>query len=166
MPVVVWAIIVVAALFGFTAFRGAPYVPTHRKQIETALDLLNVPPKSIVVDLGSGDGKFLLAAAQRGLVAYGYEINPLLCLVAWWRCRRYKSQVHIRWSDFLLVPLPATTQGVFLFGAGPFMKRISQKLAAHVSQHQPLLVASYGYQLPGYTSQSMRDGVWLYKVEA
>src|SRR5207244_12734874 len=65
-------------LFALTVCVGPPYVPTPRGKIAVALDLLRFPEGATVVDLGSGDGTFLLAAVHRGLVAYGYEMNPLL----------------------------------------------------------------------------------------
>lgn len=154
---------VILLLFGLTVFRGAPYVPTHRRHIETALDLLDLKKEDVVVDLGAGDGVFLKAAARRGLVAYGYEINPVLCLVAWLRCLPYKKQVKIRWRDFWLSSLPPKTQGVFVFAGGPFMKKLVRKLE-HEAKEQAFYVVSYGFELPGYKALKQRDGLNLYKL--
>lgn len=57
---------------------GAVYYPTQMKVVKKMLDLAEVGKKDTVVDLGSGDGRFLVAAAQRGARAIGYEINPWL----------------------------------------------------------------------------------------
>ncbi len=40
------------------------------------LDLAEVSPKDIVIDLGSGDGRNVIAAAMRGARAIGVEYNP------------------------------------------------------------------------------------------
>jgi SAM-dependent methyltransferase len=40
------------------------------------LDLANVTPDDIVYDLGSGDGRMVIAAAKRGARAFGIEYNP------------------------------------------------------------------------------------------
>ena len=48
------ASVIVLAL-GISILRGAPFVPTHRKQIEIALDLLDLKKGDLVVDVGSGD---------------------------------------------------------------------------------------------------------------
>jgi SAM-dependent methyltransferase len=40
------------------------------------LDLAKVTPKDYVIDLGSGDGRTVIAAAKRGAVALGIEYNP------------------------------------------------------------------------------------------
>ena len=48
------------------------------------LDLARVKKGETLVDLGAGDGRFVIAAAQRGLYAVGVEKNPFLIL--WARC--------------------------------------------------------------------------------
>src|SRR5207245_1789860 len=40
------------------------------------LDLANVTPDDVVVDLGSGDGVIVIGAAKRGSRAHGIEYNP------------------------------------------------------------------------------------------
>ena len=40
------------------------------------LDLAKVTPKDVVIDLGSGDGRNVIAAAKRGARAIGVEYNP------------------------------------------------------------------------------------------
>lgn len=153
-------------LFGLTAFRGAPYVPAHQHDIAIALDLLKLRPGQIVVDFGSGDGAFLMAAARKGLVAYGYEINPLLCLVARLRCRRYGKQVKILWRDFWLANLPLEVDAIFVFAAGPFMAGLARKIGALTAQRtRPLLVVSYGFVLPGQKEVLSQAGMHLYRYD-
>jgi hypothetical protein len=156
-------LIIVFLIFGLTVFRGAPYVPAHRRDVEAVLDALELRPGDVIVDLGSGDGVVLLAAAKRGLVAYGYEINPLLCVVAWLRCRHYSKQVKILWRDFWLSDLPADTKAIFVFAAGPFMKKLADKFNRMATQHnQQFHVASYGFKLPGVQSIRTIDGSFIY----
>jgi hypothetical protein len=40
------------------------------------LDLAKVTPQDYVIDLGSGDGRTVIAAAKRGATALGIEFNP------------------------------------------------------------------------------------------
>ena len=40
------------------------------------LDMAKVTPQDYVVDLGSGDGRNVIAAAKRGATARGFEYNP------------------------------------------------------------------------------------------
>ncbi len=53
-----------------------PYVPTPRRVVEAMLDLAAVGPGDHLIDLGSGDGRIAVMAAQRGARALGVDIDP------------------------------------------------------------------------------------------
>jgi hypothetical protein len=52
------------------------WVPTPDALVERMLDMARVTPKDFLVDLGSGDGRTVIAAAKRGVKALGIEYNP------------------------------------------------------------------------------------------
>ena len=52
------------------------WVPTPDALVERMLDMAKVTPRDYVVDLGSGDGRTVIAAAKRGIRAMGIEYNP------------------------------------------------------------------------------------------
>jgi SAM-dependent methyltransferase len=56
--------------------RDAIWVPTPPSLVELMLDLAAVGPDDLVMDLGSGDGRNIIAAAQRGVRGIGVEYNP------------------------------------------------------------------------------------------
>lgn len=56
----------------------APYVDTVAEDVELILDLADVGPGDYLIDLGSGDGRFVIGAARRGAVAHGVELDPAL----------------------------------------------------------------------------------------
>lgn len=155
----------VLLLFAAVSLRGAPYVPTHRRTIETALDILPLKMGDTIVDLGAGDGAFLKAAANRGLKAVGLEINPILCIVAWLYCWRVRDQVTILWRDFWLTDIPPDTKAVFVFLAGPYMNKLAHKLKQQMAtRSQPLWVVSHGFAIPGLTATKERAGLHVYKL--
>jgi len=51
------------------------WVPTPQALVEKMLDVAGVTPKDYVIDLGSGDGRTVIAAAKRGVRALGIEYN-------------------------------------------------------------------------------------------
>lgn len=56
-----------------------PFITTPNDIIPAMLDLAEVNDKDIVYDLGSGDGRILIAAArERGARAVGIELDPQL----------------------------------------------------------------------------------------
>lgn len=56
--------------------KDVVWVPTSEKLVETMLDLAQVKPGDYLIDLGSGDGRTVIAAAKRGVTALGIEYNP------------------------------------------------------------------------------------------
>jgi len=70
---------VAAQKFG-TAENLAPYIPTPQIVVEKMLEAGRVKPGDMVYDLGSGDGRVVITAAQKfGARAVGVEILPDLC---------------------------------------------------------------------------------------
>jgi len=52
------------------------WVPTPQALVEKMLDMAKLTPKDLHYDLGSGDGRTVIAAAKRGAQAVGVEYNP------------------------------------------------------------------------------------------
>src|SRR5438046_5331343 len=64
----------------FEPYEGQPgkdvvWVPTPRALVDKMLDLAGVTARDFVVDLGSGDGRLVIAAAKRGARALGIEYD-------------------------------------------------------------------------------------------
>jgi precorrin-6B methylase 2 len=71
----------------FEPYEGQPgkdvvWVPTRPALVERMLDLASVTPRDFVVDLGSGDGRMVIAAAKRGARALGVEYEPEMIALA------------------------------------------------------------------------------------
>ena len=58
------------------AGKDVVWVPTPQVLVEKMLDMAKVTPQDYVMDLGSGDGRNIIAAAKRGATAVGVEFNP------------------------------------------------------------------------------------------
>jgi SAM-dependent methyltransferase len=56
--------------------KDVVWVPTPPELVERMMDLAAVTPQDFVIDLGSGDGRNVIAAAKRGARALGVEYNP------------------------------------------------------------------------------------------
>ncbi|XP_077085814.1 ATP synthase subunit C lysine N-methyltransferase isoform X2 [Siphateles boraxobius] len=68
-----------------------PFVPATRTQIENVIKVLQNRSGSLV-DIGSGDGRIVIAAAKRGFKAVGFELNPWL---VWYsRYKAWREGVH------------------------------------------------------------------------
>ena len=84
-----------------------PFVPTPENVVDKMIELAGVKKGDVVYDLGSGDGRIVIAAAKRGARAIGFEIDP--DLVAESRANIQKAGVQefaeIRNQDILTVDL-------------------------------------------------------------
>jgi SAM-dependent methyltransferase len=58
------------------AGKDVVWVPSPEITVEKMLDVAKVTPQDFVVDLGSGDGRNVIAAAKRGARGLGVEFNP------------------------------------------------------------------------------------------
>jgi len=56
--------------------KDVVWIPSPNDMVEKMLDLARVTPADFVIDLGSGDGRNVIAAARRGATALGVEYNP------------------------------------------------------------------------------------------
>ena len=62
--------------------KDVVWVPTPFTLVEKMLDMAGVTAQDYVIDLGSGDGRMIIAAAKRGARALGVEYDPDLIELA------------------------------------------------------------------------------------
>ncbi len=60
---------------GYAGLKGAPWVPTRKRDVDRFLGVAGITPGMVMVDLGCGDGQLVIAAAKAGAIARGYEIS-------------------------------------------------------------------------------------------
>jgi 16S rRNA A1518/A1519 N6-dimethyltransferase RsmA/KsgA/DIM1 with predicted DNA glycosylase/AP lyase activity len=151
----------VILIFGFVTLFGAPYLPTLRNQTEIALDLLEVKEGMTILELGSGDGSVALAAAKRGAIVTGYELNPILVVVSRLRCVNYRSRVKIIWGNYWAKDWPIT-DGIFVFLLDRYMKKLDTKIIQQYKGKHVKLV-SFAFEIPNKKPVKKKSGMFLYK---
>jgi hypothetical protein len=62
--------------------QDAPWVTTPQELVDTMLDMAAVQAGELLIDLGSGDGRVVITAAQRGARAIGVELDEGLVAVS------------------------------------------------------------------------------------
>lgn len=154
------SIFVIVLCFGLVVFFGAPYLPTLKPQIKIALDLLDLKSGQKMLEIGSGDGRVLKAAAERGWRVVGYELNPILVIISLLVTRKYRKQVTIVWGDGFRKEWPVT-DGIFIFGLNRLMPKLHTKIVQN--GHVPVKVVSFTFRIPNRKPDAEKDGVFLYK---
>jgi len=158
-----------AVLFVTTAysvFFGAPFVPTDARNVEEMIRLAGVKPGERLADLGSGDGRIIIAAARAGAQADGWEISPFLWLWSIWKIRRAgltdRARVHLGsyWGANF-----RKTDVVTLFLINTQMWRMQKKLMAELPVGGR--VVSYAFKFPDWPLEAKNGrGVYLYRKSA
>ena len=140
---------VIALFLAWSAFFGAPYVPSKRRDIAALFDALPLSANDTLLDIGSGDGIVLLEASQHGATAIGYEIHPLFVVLSRWRLRR-ASRVQVQWTNMWRAPFPEMVTVVYAFSVGRDSRRLKKKLQNEANRRaRGFIFVCYGNPLPG-----------------
>lgn len=166
MEWVVWAVGSIVLLFGLVVLRGAPYVPTKRKLLDKAFDTLYpLKDTDVLVDIGSGDGVVLRAAAARGARAIGYELNPILVVIA--RLLSRSPLISVRLADFWRVELPKDTTVIYTFGESRDIRKMYRKAERTAAANGTTIAfISFGFEVPGEKAVAYDGSFYLYRIKA
>jgi SAM-dependent methyltransferase len=153
-----WLIVI----FGFVILVGPPYLPTTRKQIGAALDLLDLQEGETLLELGSGDGRVVRAAAKRGLKVVGIELNPLLVIISMMATIKYRKQVRIIWGSYWGAPWPRA-DAIFTFMLPRYMPKLHKRIEQW--HPKPIHLASFAFKIPDKEPVGTKAGVYLYEYK-
>lgn len=144
-------------------YSGPVYVPSTDIQIAEMLELAQLKKSDRCVDLGSGDGKLVIALAQQGYHAVGIENNPFLV----WISRRMirslglQERASIKWGNFWNQGYTAYSV-VFVYATESIMGRLGQKL--HTELKPGSRVISNHFQFPKWRLDAQKNGVHRYLI--
>jgi SAM-dependent methyltransferase len=165
----IWLYIVlgIVLIFGLVVFRGAPYVPSHRRYVRQAFTkkLYEVTADDVLLDVGSGDGVVLRLAAARGAHAIGYEINPILVAISQLLARK-NPRIETRLSDFWRTAFPDNTTVVYAFAVTRDMPKLATKMQYEADRlGRPLWLITYGADMPAKKPVKILQAHTLYEFE-
>ena len=148
--------------------KGVPcaiFVPTPSKIITCMLELAGLKPRETLYDLGCGDGRVILMAAQNyGANAIGVEVNPILVGYARLKIRRKKleSRAKVIQSNFFKVDL-RKADVITLYLSQYANDRLEEKLEKELKPGAR--VVSYIFKMSGWkTSVENPKNVFLYII--
>lgn len=89
----------------------APYCPSSFPVVDAMLDMAELRTDDVLYDLGSGDGRIVLAAAERGVRAVGIDIDALFVAEATERADdgRLRAPVSFVHADILTADISDAT---------------------------------------------------------
>jgi SAM-dependent methyltransferase len=156
--------------------RLAPYVTSPQRAVDKMLEMAGLKSGETLYDLGCGDGRILIAAAQKYHVkAVGVEISDRLAHTAEDNVKAVglEDRVKVVHADFMQVDLsPADVVTLYL------MTTANESLRPNLEKYlkKDARVVSYDYPVPGWkavdeqeTDPSRlgnRHTIYLYQVPA
>ncbi|HUA13629.1 MAG TPA: hypothetical protein VL989_03960 [Candidatus Sulfotelmatobacter sp.] len=155
-------IALIIACFCGVLFFGAPYLPTLKKQIETMLELAEIKPNQRAIELGCGDGRVVAAFANRQIYVTGYELNPILYLIAKVRCFKYRPYATIKFGDYWRADWPETDI-IYTFLLSRYMAKLDKKCIQY--SYKPIKLISFAFKIPNKKPAKSKNGLYLYKYD-
>lgn len=146
--------------YGF--FTGAPFAATPSTIIDSLFTLIDITEKDVVYDLGSGDGRILVAASKKGAKSIGWEINLPLYYYSLRQIKRSKldHKITVHYGNFWNKKLSGATV-IFAFLLPEYMERLEKKIRHEVSPG--VRVVTYLAKLPKREPIAEKDGITVYK---
>lgn len=140
---------------------GWPFwAATSDQRIDEALRLAALRPGERLVDLGCGDGRVLVRAAEDfGADVIGVELDPDLAATARFVLEAAGIEGTVLEADFEAVPLEADV--VFAFLSPATLQRLRPRLGALPSTTR---VVTTGYPVPGWLPNDLGERVFLYRL--
>lgn len=150
-----------AVFFGIPFLTGAPYAPTSKNGVDVMIRLAQPTSADRALEIGSGDGRLVIALAKAGAKTDGVEINPWLVL--WSRLKIKKAGLEqtarimkqnvwkFDFSDYTIITV---------FGIAHIMNKLAKKIEREA---QPgTRIVSNRFSLPGWTPVTKENGIYLY----
>lgn len=134
--------------------KGAPYVPSPRHVVWRLLSLADVDENDVVYDLGSGDGRIVLAAARKyGARGVGIEIDSALVEKSRVKARNLgvDDRVEFRQGDLFEANLRDATV-VVLYLWPDMNNRLRPKLQNELDPGDR--VVSHSFDIDGWSADS------------
>jgi tRNA G37 N-methylase Trm5 len=101
----------------FDSKKIVPFVPSPQEVVDKMIEVAGVKKGDVVYDMGSGDGRIVIAAAKKGARAVGFEIDGDLVKESRENIRKAGVQnlAEIRQQDILTVDFsPASVVTMYL----------------------------------------------------
>ncbi len=145
------------------SIKGAPYAGTKMAKVRAMIKIAKIKSSDKIVDLGSGDGRILIEAAEKhaGNKFAGFEINPFLYLKSKRKIKKFglENRIEITKRDYFKENLSEFTI-IFLFLIPYQMDRLEKKLKKEIKAGAKVI--SYGYEFNNWEYSLKKENIYLY----
>jgi hypothetical protein len=147
-------------------FIGAIFLPTPPEVVEKMLSIADVREGDVLYDLGSGDGRIIIKAAERGACGVGVEADPIRVLWSRLKSRRSPahSRLHVIWGNFFKTSVSEATV-VTVYQGESINNRLREKFEVELKPGSR--VVSFSFKFEGWepTKKHMDANIYLYDIK-
>lgn len=153
--------ILLGCMIGLSWFAGsdAPYVPTKMDQIRKILKLAGVKKGKRFYELGSGDGRVVIAAAKLKAYSIGIEQSLLRVWLSRIKSSNLKNIKFIHGNIFAKNYFDADVIYIYLLHKG--VKKLEEKLKKELTKGAIIITQTYHF--PNKKPFKKEGAFWLYR---
>jgi hypothetical protein len=164
--VIVFVFLAFMIWIAWSGIIGAPWLPTPRKKVRMMLEMAEVSSDDVLYDIGSGDGRIIIMAAEEfGARSIGIELDPLR--IRWSqraiRRRGLTERVTVLKENFFTSSIEDATVVTVYQGVG-VNERLEEKFLREL--RPGTRVASYRFVFKGLTKVKAdeENSTYLYVI--
>lgn len=145
----------------WAALHGAPFVPSSFKVADIMIKAAGAKAGKKIADLGSGDGRIVIALALAGADAVGYEINPFLVWYSRFKIWRagLTNKARIQNGDIRKINY-SQFNAVTIYTSSYIMQNMEDKL--HAELPKGTRVVSNSFQFENWPETKSFGKVYVY----
>lgn len=138
-----------------------PYVPSSHEKVGKMIELANIKKGIKAADLGSGDGRVVIALANAGAFAYGFELESDRVRIGRENIEKagLSDRAFIRAGDYFKANLKPYDL-IMVYGLTSIMPRLEEKLMKELEPGARIV--SNRFTFPNWQPEKEIDEVYLY----
>lgn len=158
------SIVIFGVVYFIIPIFTTPFYPTNLKKLRKMVELAKLKKDDQIIDLGSGDGRFVLYLASKGYNVRGVEINPFFVLITNFLLLvtgNFKRG-RVYWKDATKMDLQ-NYDVVFTYLYPKYIDILKPKFKKELKKGSRII--SNTFQLKGWTPKEESDKLYLYVIE-
>lgn len=153
-------------IFLLSLFSGAPWFPSEHTVAKRMVELAGIKTGDVVYDLGSGDGRLLIEAAERYKAKFiGVEINPFVYIISKfliWQ-RGFSGRIKLMLENLFNVDLK-NADVIFVFLLQGTNYRLEKKLKRELKKGSCIVSHLWKFRSLKLVKADEKLKVYLYKT--
>ena len=148
------------------SFAFVPYFQTTRYRVEAMIALADITPLDSIADLGSGDGRIVIAFAQKGIVAHGFELNRTLLEKSQQEIDKLALQKKLQKENAVIYAKDFWQENlsrysiITMYPMPDIMDALERKLQEELRPEARVLLNYYSF--PNWKEEKKQDNIYVY----